>query len=154
LSPGRIKGALIREWSGPNLPKGARFGLCILCGMLTRTPKFHRPCNLKWHGTLAGRTFKSLRRRKLEASLAPTRPGAPITEESLKTSYSWAIQHHLARKSFRQIGNENGLTHSDVDARIRSLINKLDPDLLKPLFQRAARLLLDASRKSPSHLNG
>lgn len=169
-SSGRsLAGALVRRWSGKNLPQNVRFAHCRVCKKIVimrkkvteiPSPKFHNICYMKWLSTPEGRIFKSLRRRRLKARSPSLGAGQFMTEENLKTTWSFIIQHRLARKpkSLRTIGDDNRLDHKTVDARIRFFMHKLDPDLLPPPFQRAARLIIEVSKKpfSPSHsaLNG
>jgi len=154
VSPDTTRHLLIRAWSGKELPKSVRLGLCRFCGKLARTtkkaPDFHKSCYLKWLGTPQGARFQSLKTQGLKVSLPPSGPGRPMTEESLKISYAWSVQHYIAGKSYRTIAEEHHINFTSVRGRIRFLIDKLpDPSLLGSRFQRAVRLLLDASRATP-----
>jgi hypothetical protein len=162
--PKMTKANLIRRWSGKALPKRIRFGLCIVCEKIAMTygpeePRFHSACHQKWQTSPEGKTFQSLRVRGLDANLPPPPPGRPVTEENLKRSYSWAIQHYLAEKSYREISQQNGLSHPSVIERVESLIAQLPtPNLVGTRLRGSIELLLDASRaassRSTSGLNG
>jgi hypothetical protein len=178
LAPGVSRVHLIRWWSRPpkDLPTFVRFGLCGCCGKIAITlsdiPKFHWRCYHEWMRTPEGRHFQSLGRRgqkrgqeanppvsKLELRVRVPVGGMSGTEDSLKISFSWAVQHCLEGKSYRTIAEENDVDHTSVRDRIQFLIDKLpDPDLLQPRWQRAVRFLLDASEKnsarSATALNG
>jgi len=149
--PTMTKANLVRRWSGPDLPKRIRFGLCIVCEKIAITygpeePHFHSACHRKWESTSDGRRYQSLKVHGLEADLRAPQRGRPVTEENLKISYSWAIQHHLGGKSYGEIAEGKGLTSYAVEKRVESIIAKLpDPNLVGARFERPTRLLLDAS---------
>lgn len=155
--PKKTKANLIRRWSGLNLPKEVRFGQCIVCDKLVMTfsdvAKFHRRCHQEWEGTEKGRHFQSLKVRGEKVSLPAGKsgPGRRVTEESLKRSYSWAVEYYLGEKSLRDIAKENGVHFTSVRERIDFIIEKLpDPELSGSRFRRAIQLLLNAASEAPS----
>lgn len=154
--PNMTRANLVRRWSGKVLPERLRLGICIACDKITMTMNgsgnFHWSCHQKWEGTPEGKRFQSLKVQGLPSSLPQRNAGRPVTEESLKRSFSYVVQHYFGRKSFREIGNVNGLDHKSVEDRIKSIIERLPvPQLLESRFQRAIQLLLDAATRSSSH---
>jgi DNA-binding PadR family transcriptional regulator len=136
----------------------------IAITMGSKAPNFHWCCHQQWESTPAGRRFQSLRVQEAKASLrlvdgAPPanlhhgaampgdrqdaklvtrKPGSPLTEDNLKVSYSWAIQHYLGGKSFLKIAKENHLSdHKSVKKRVKKLFARLPaPELLASRFQQ------------------
>jgi transcriptional regulator with XRE-family HTH domain len=153
--PKMTKANLIRRWWRPELPKRIRFGICIVCKKIAMTynseePHFHWFCHQKWQATSDGKSFQSLRVRGQEARLPPPKPGRPVTEESLKESYSWAIRHYFRGISFDEIAKQNNLTPQSVEERVKSIIERLPaPELVSARLRRPIELLLDASGMAP-----
>jgi hypothetical protein len=163
VAPGVTRAHLIYWWSRPpkDLPTFVRFGLCINknCGKVAITlneiPKRHWRCYHAWMRTPEGKSLKSLIRQGLNPILPQQQLGLRVkvpseglsgTENSLKISFSWAIQYYLAGKSYQTIGKENNVDWTSVRERIASLIEKLpEPDLLQKRWQRAVIFLLEAS---------
>ncbi|MBI4487622.1 MAG: hypothetical protein HY694_00930 [Deltaproteobacteria bacterium] len=163
--PSVTKGRTVWWWLRPfkDLPRFVRFGLCIVCGKIAirlsggrEAPKFHKRCYHEWMRTPEGQRVKSLWRRGQEASTPQPqlrlRVKAPVgmsgTENSLRISFSCAVQYYLAGKSDQTIADENSIGRASVNDRIKFVIENLpDPDLLFPRFQRIARLLLDAAKQ-------
>jgi hypothetical protein len=113
-------------------------------------PHFHWFCHQKWQATSDGKSFQSLRVRGQEARLPPPKPGRPVTEESLKESYSWAIRHYFRGISFDEIAKQNNLTPQSVEERVKSIIERLPaPELVSARLRRPIELLLDASGMAP-----
>jgi hypothetical protein len=151
--PKMTKANLVRRWSGPDLPKRIRLGICIVCEKLVMTYsevcQFHWSCHQKWQGTPEGRAFQSLKVRRLEASLQPTKAGRPVDEESLKRSYAYAVQHYLKEKSYGQIAKDNFVIAYTVQKRVESLIAKLPPlDLVSGRFRESLKSLIEAIEAS------
>jgi DNA-binding XRE family transcriptional regulator len=156
--PKMTKANLIRRWSGKALPKRIRFGLCIVCEKIAMTygpeePHFHWVCHQNWQTTPEGKSFQSLKVQGLEASLPPRKAQRPVTEESLKRSYSYAVKHYLAGKSYREVAKDDGVHFTSVKEQIEFLIKKLPaPNLVAARFRPSIELLVDANRKKLSPL--
>jgi hypothetical protein len=152
------KANLVRRWWRPELPKRIRFGICIVCKKIAMTfgpeePHFHWSCHQKWQATSDGKSFQSLRVRGQEARLPSPKRGRPVTEDSLKESYSWAIRHYFRGLSFDEIAKQNNLSPKAVELKVKSIIERLPaPDLVSARFRKPIELLLDASGMAPSHL--
>jgi len=164
-APGMTKAKTIYWWSRPanDLPRFVRFGFCIFCERIAirlsgakEPPRWHRQCWITWKRTPEGKQFQSRKKRGLEASMPQPhalqlRVKMPIdgmsgTEDSLKISFSWAIQHYFKEKSYPKMGRENGVDWTSARDRVAFLISKLPaPELLVPRFGRIVRLLLDAA---------
>jgi hypothetical protein len=155
--PKMTKANLVRRWWRDELPKRIRFGICIVCDKIAMTyspeePHFHWSCHQKWQATSEGKSFQSLRVRGQEARLLP-KPGRPVTEDSLKESYSWAIRYYFRDISFDEIAKQNNLSPQAVESRVKSIIARLPaPDLVSARFRRPIELLVAASGMAPSHL--
>jgi len=152
VAPGVTRAHLIRNWSGKDLPKNVRLGICIFCGKIAirtgKAPKFNDRCYHEWLGTPEGRNFQSLKARGLKASLPPSKAGHPVTEDSLKTSWAYAIQYCFGEEtSYRTIAEKYGVHFTSMSYGIKFLIDRLDPQLLRSPFDRAAELVLDAYRE-------
>jgi DNA-binding XRE family transcriptional regulator len=153
--PKMTKANLIRRWWRDELPKRIRFGICIVCDKIALTygpeePHFHWSCHQKWQATSDGRSFQSLRVRGQEARLPPPKPGRPVSEDSLKESYSWAIRYYFRGISFDEIAKQNNLSPKSVEERVKSTIARLPaPDLVSVRFRRPIELLVAASGMAP-----
>jgi hypothetical protein len=87
----------------------------------------------------------------MEAKLLPRQMGRPVDENQLKIRHSWAIQHLLGGKSYRQIAKDDNVADfTIVRDGIEFIIKKLPaPDLVHS--QRVIQLLHDALKEpSPS----
>jgi hypothetical protein len=150
---------LIRRWSADELPKRIRFGLCLACSKLVinycpaeQKPHFHRECHKRWEMTQEGKDYQSQKIRGVQTSLIAPKFERPVTEESLKRSYSYAVQHYLGGKPFSEIAARDDLHLSAVEERVKSILEKLPmPQLLGARFRRSVELLLEASRTAPNH---
>lgn len=149
--PEKTKANLLRRWSGDWLPKGIRFGICIVCKKLIITmnsydPRFHKTCHQEWERTSEGGHFQSLRVRGQEASLATPKPGRPVDKDALAAAYGWAVQYYFGNKSYRQIAKENDVDFTTVRDGIGSVVSRLpEPKLVAVRFQPDVQLLLAAS---------
>jgi DNA-binding XRE family transcriptional regulator len=156
--PKMTKANLIRRWWRDELPKRIRFGICIVCKKIAityspREPRFHWACHQQWESTPEGKNFQSLRVRGQEARLPPPKRGRPVTEDSLKEAYSWAIRYYFRDISFDEIAGQNNLSPKAVELKVKSIIERLPaPDLVSARFRKPIELLLDASGMAPSHL--
>jgi hypothetical protein len=167
-APGVTKAKAVYWWNRPvdDLPKWVRLGFCI-CDKIAfrlsgadKAPKWHRACWVAWKRTKQGKDFQSRKKRGLDASLPRStlelRVRMPITEmagteDSLKISYAWTIQHYFGGKSYRTIADENRKfvgDHRTVTYRIKFFIDHLPaPELVVPRFQRIVEQLREASRE-------
>jgi hypothetical protein len=143
---------LLRRWSGPDLPKRLRFGICAVCEKIQITynqkePRFHWACHQKWESTPAGRHFQSQRKRGLEAKpdLRKPAPGRPKKEEKLRLHHSWAIQY-CAGKSFDKIAERQTppLTPRGIANAIENYVSQLPPPhLVAERLQSTVRCLVE-----------
>jgi hypothetical protein len=151
----KVPGSAQRKSRAPSSIR-RRMGICLVCGKLTfdtkRPTKFHRRCWSAWLRSPNGRSFQqSLGMRRMEAKLLPRQMGRPVDENQLKIRHSWAIQHLLGGKSYRQIAKDDNVADfTIVRDGIEFIIKKLPaPDLVHS--QRVIQLLHDALKEpSPS----
>jgi DNA-binding NarL/FixJ family response regulator len=87
-----------------------------------------------------------------EHARLPLKSGRPVTEDSLKESYSWAIRYYFRGISLDEIAKQNNLSRQSVESRVKSIVERLPaPDLVSARFRRPIELLVAASGMAPSH---
>lgn len=83
-----------------------------------------------------------------DVDLVKPQPGRPkLSEDELKISYSWTIQHLLGAKPYSEIAKETDLNASTVQKRVEFIVARLPaPHLVAARFRRAIELLLSAAK--------